>query len=389
MYFITIIVYGIPLLSFAWWIWADRRLRALGVRRAGRCLLGVTFLLLFVGYVWVLLARRDIITLPVFPWLYALVLLWGILYLPILAITSMVGWSFLTLGSRICKRQNPELPSTGNWSRRKWLGTLATTMPLLATFATAAISLPRLSRFRVRDVSLSLDELPAALDGMRIAHVTDTHIGKFTNGKVLDEIVSAVNSLDVDLVLFTGDLIDNALRDLPEGIRMMKGFTARSGVFLIEGNHDLFDSPTDFENGVRSSGIAMLRNEAATVQIRGVPVQLLGVVWSHEEEDMVDDVDTVAKLRNPSAFPILMAHHPHVFDRAAHHGFPLTLAGHTHGGQLMLTPGFGAGSVMFHYWTGLYRKAGRLLLVSNGVGNWFPVRVNAPAEIIHLTLRKT
>jgi predicted MPP superfamily phosphohydrolase len=69
-------------------------------------------------------------------------------------------------------------------------------------------------------------------------------------------------------------------------------------------------------------------------------------------------------------------------------GLPLTLAGHTHGGQLMLTPELGAGSAMFRYWSGIYQKNSRTVVVSNGTGNWFPVRVNAPAEIIHLTLRR-
>jgi len=73
--------------------------------------------------------------------------------------------------------------------------------------------------------------------------------------------------------------------------------------------------------------------------------------------------------RQPGAFPILLAHHPHAFDTAAAAGIPLTLAGHTHGGQLMLNERLGAGPVMFRYWSGLYRKPdGNALFVSNGVG---------------------
>ncbi|MBU0639220.1 MAG: hypothetical protein KKB50_10180 [Planctomycetes bacterium] len=87
------------------------------------------------------------------------------------------------------------------------------------------------------------------------------------------------------------------------------------------------------------------------------------------------------------AFTILLAHHPHAFDRAAEAGIPLTLAGHTHGGQLMLGNDVGAGSVLFKYCSGPYRRGASTLVVSNGVGNWFPLRVNAPAEILHLTLR--
>ena len=85
---------------------------------------------------------------------------------------------------------------------------------------------------------------------------------------------------------------------------------------------------------------------------------------------------------------ILLAHHPHAFDAAVKHGLPLTLSGHTHGGQLMVTPGLGVGPMMFRYWSGLYQKGAHSLVVSNGVGNWFPLRTCAPAEIVHLTLRR-
>ena len=92
--------------------------------------------------------------------------------------------------------------------------------------------------------------------------------------------------------------------------------------------------------------------------------------------------------RNASAFPILLAHHPHAFDAAADAQLPLTLSGHTHGGQLMLNEQLGFGPAMFRYWSGLYERGASKLIVSNGVGNWFPLRLNAPAEVVHLTLRR-
>jgi hypothetical protein len=91
--------------------------------------------------------------------------------------------------------------------------------------------------------------------------------------------------------------------------------------------------------------------------------------------------------RQPDAFPILLAHHPHAFDAAVEADLPLTLSGHTHGGQLMLDSKHGFGPAMFRYWSGLYARERSQMIVSNGVGNWFPIRINAPAEIVHLTLR--
>jgi len=67
---------------------------------------------------------------------------------------------------------------------------------------------------------------------------------------------------------------------------------------------------------------------------------------------------------------------------------PLTLSGHTHGGQLMLNEALGFGPAMFRYWSGRYKRGQSQLIVSNGIGNWFPLRVNAPAELVQITLRR-
>jgi len=165
---------------------------------------------------------------------------------------------------------------------------------------------------------------------------------------------------------------------------------------MCEGNHDLFQDEDEFRTRTRASGLRLLVNEAATVEIRGEPVQLLGLRWgmrdlhprnpaSRSDEAIEKSMEELLPLRQAGAFPILLAHHPHAFDFAG--DIPLTLTGHTHGGQLMVTPNLGCGPMLYRYWSGLYEKEERALVVSNGTGNWFPLRTRAPAEIVHITLR--
>lgn len=383
----TAILIGIPLLSIAWGWWADRRLRSFGATRVWRRGLVLANVLLVTGYVWVIMNRREMVPISVPSFIYAFVLLWGLICLPFLGVPSLLGWVVWTMISRIFREpKNVASASQRRWSRREWLKSAATAMPVLTTFGAGSVSLPLMSHFRVRELSVSLPDLPASLDGMRIVHLTDTHVGKFTKGKVLEALVERTNRLKADLVVFTGDLIDNTIRDLPAAVKMLQGIEQK--LFVVEGNHDLFDDPLAFVGGLRAGGITLLRNQAAMVEIRGTTVQILGMIWNGSKQGMAHDVDAMAALRDPVAFPILLAHHPHVFDRAAEKGFPLTLAGHTHGGQLMVTKELGAGPAIFRYWSGLYRLGQQSLVVSNGAGNWFPLRVNAPAEIIHLTLRR-
>ena len=343
---------------------------------------------LLAGFIWVLLARRGIIGTPIPAPLYAGVLLWALLFLPLLGLPTMLIWSLGSLLQSVARGSGKTEKTGDGWTRRGWLGAAVVSLPVVATAGATMFSLPQMKRFRVREITVTLADLPEALDGLRIAHLTDTHVGRFTRGKVLDEIIAATNQLKADLILFTGDLIDNTIQDLPEALGMLHQMRARFGMYLVEGNHDLIDNPEKFRRDVLASGLNLLGNQAATVEVRGVPLQLLGIRWGRGEKQMTVDVDEVAALRNGNAFAILLAHHPHAFERAVEHGIPLTLAGHTHGGQLMLTEKAGAGPAFFKYWSGLYRSKGKALVVGNGTGNWFPLRVKAPAEIIHLTLRK-
>ena len=268
---------------------------------------------------------------------------------------------------------------------------LALAPPLAAGAITTGALLTLYGR-RIRKFNLAIPELPPQLDGMTIAHVSDTHIGKFLHPSRLPAIADDINRLNADFILFTGDLIDLSISDLPTGIRFLQSLKSRCGMAICEGNHDVMDGRGDFEDRMRQAGLPLIIGDHLTLPYvspagRHFPVQLLAVPWNMSEQSMFESAKFLTPQIDRSAFPILMAHHPHYFDYINHAGINLVLSGHTHGGPIMLTNDIGAGPLRFRYISGLYQKYGSNLIVNNGLGNWFPLRVHAPAEIVHITLR--
>jgi uncharacterized protein len=386
--------------SLAWWVWAHVWVRRLP--RTGRWRLAIAaFAVAQVGMVvWVLASRMGGVPMPTpfQAWVY----LWNLVVLPLAVLTAGVSvavWC-VDVAWRWWRRRakaggEPQKADGPTLSRRQVLAASVVAGPPLLCGVGLAKGLWELDEFRVRRIEVGLEGLPPDLEGVSLAHVADVHVGRYTRGRVLDEVARRVNALRCDAVLMPGDLIDHALADLPEAAAMVRRFDAP--VYLCEGNHDLFEGREAFGAGLASAGLRLLRNQADLRHIRGVPVQFLGLRWggpgagrgAKEAENLAE----IGRLREPGAFQVLLAHHPHAFDGAAEMGIPLTLAGHTHGGQLMVSDDAGAGPVLFKYWSGLYRRAGsdgveRACVVSNGVGNWFPLRLNAPAEVVQVVLRR-
>lgn len=389
--------------DIVWWCWADRRLRgASKPRRLWRILLA-----LFMGSqlcyeLYFALAQHSARRLHRWaprPFL-ASTFIWHLLALPcalgIVAVITAAG--AVRHRRRPLAAPFPLVPSAPQYSRRQVLATAAAlaTPPMLTALGVAR-AVPMLDEFRVRSIDLVVPSLPPNLDGLRIAHLSDTHVGRFTGRTVLPRLIDATNRLRADLVLFTGDLIDLSLDDLPRAIDAIARIDPRHGLALIEGNHDLIEDADAFDARVMAAGLPLLVDQSLTFTIRNERVQVLGMRWGVATGDRRragaaawnHSVELMERQREPGAFPILLGHHPHCFDAAAAAGFPLLLSGHTHGGQLMLSKSIGAGPLFFHYWSGVYRKPASQLVVSNGIGNWFPLRINAPAEIISLTLHRS
>jgi predicted MPP superfamily phosphohydrolase len=396
---IFLLIFGLMLVGdVLWWRMADQKLRRLPRSRPWRIVLAL-YTALMVAYLASVLALPTVMrgsASPVPRFVHAGVYLWHFLVLPVTLLAfaggavarraaAAVSWLRARPDQQEQQQQQVAVPHV--LTRRQLLSAAAVSVPPLVMCGMAGVAIAQIGDLRVRRLRISLAALPPQLDGMTIAHVSDLHVGKFTRPDALRQMTDVVNGLRADFVAVTGDLIDMAIADLPQAIDTVRRIDPANGLFVCEGNHDLIEDHRAFREGVRRSGLAFLRENQQVVRFRGSAVQFLGAPWA-PPEDLAVAVRDLGTVIQPGAFPILLAHHPHAFDPAASSHFPLTLSGHTHGGQIMLNERLGFGRAMFRYWSGLYRKGDAALVVSNGTGNWFPLRVHAPAEIVHITLTR-
>ncbi|MGD9650636.1 MAG: metallophosphoesterase [Dongiaceae bacterium] len=378
-YFFISIITAITAGDLLWWFHADHLARRARRPKLWRRLIAAFVILQLLLICWMILGRflgPDFVSQQ--PRIFViLAYLWHLLLLPLFLLALGAGY--------LIQKTSPNRP---NLSRRDFVSMLVALAPMAAITGIAGYSLRQLPEFRIRKITAKLPSLPKALDGLQIAVLADLHVGAFSTLETLQNIVNETNKLDADLILLPGDLINNTLSSLPDAIAAVTAMKSRYGAYLCLGNHDVM---VDSDNFIRQAKekLNMLIDESHLLTINGQKVQLLGLPWNGGEEAIENSVVTIARHLQPDAFPVLLAHHPHAFDTAAKAGIPLTISGHTHGGQLMINESTGFGPLMFRYWSGLYQKpeAGHAsLVVSNGVGHWFPLRVNAPAEIVELTL---
>ncbi|HEY7120664.1 MAG TPA: metallophosphoesterase [Tepidisphaeraceae bacterium] len=417
MVYLIVSLLAVADLSF-WW-WGDRRLRRLRKATIWRALLSLLLGGQFLVLAWWVLFPSTLRGLgggfwkPVSAWLY----MWHLLVLPVTLIGLLFGYGVYWLGNLFTRLLVPparpalaagtparstidstdiSVPSvTGPAivypTRRQILAAAAVFAPQALLAGTLLESASQAGKFRIRPLEIRLPQLPSALDGLTIAHVSDTHVGRFVGPRELESVVEATRRLNPELIVFTGDLIDFNLVDLPPAVAALRQLQRIAPMAMCVGNHDLFENGAVFRNRIRRAELGLMVDEAMTLSLRGQKLELLGLDWGLPNAPRADGINAhmrrLVELRRTDAFQILLAHHPHAFDPAAQAGIPLTLSGHTHGGQIMFTPNYGFGRV-YKYWSGLYQQGASSLVVSNGVGNWFPLRINAPAEIVHLTLRR-
>ena len=270
-------------------------------------------------------------------------------------------------------------------SRRLFVArTVAITAGLVAAGATGYGVTQALGRPVLKRRQITLAKLPRAMDGYRVALVSDIHLGPLAGRKHTERIVEIINGLDADIVTVVGDLVDGSVAQLGDDAAPLSGLRSKNGAYFVTGNHEYYSGYEEWIEEVAELGMKPLRN--ARVELPG-GLDLAGVndVTGSSYGDG-PDYGKALDDRDPAKPVILLAHQPIQISEAAKHGVDLQLSGHTHGGQM--APFNLLVKLQQPVVTGYDVIDGTQIYVTNGAGFWGPpVRVGAPPDITLVELR--
>jgi len=273
--------------------------------------------------------------------------------------------------------------------------------------------------YQVCRVEIPLANLPGQLEGMSIVQISDIHLSSYTSRESVRRVVDMANDVGADLAVVTGDLITGVHDSLVDCVDEVRRLRAPLGVYGCNGNHEIYARAEDLAARLyQQNGMRMLRRESAIISFRGAELNLIGVDYQRERTpsgrkmQMLANVEPLVRRDMPN---ILLSHNPNSFNRAAELGIELSLAGHTHGGQVqveILDVSLSPARFITDYVAGLYhrpllmpdepRRLGETiklmpnapnglaaLYVNRGIGTvGAPVRLGAPPEITHIVLRR-
>lgn len=256
-------------------------------------------------------------------------------------------------------------------------------------------------RHTVRKVKLKIKNLPESFKGYKIVQISDVHAGSFFHPDKLQQAINLINEQHADLVLFTGDMVNNYADEFKPFIPLFKSIKAKDGKFSILGNHDYgdygaWDSAAEkaqnipnLEKYEAAAGFRLLKNENVAIERNGDKIYILGVEnWGIPPFPQYGDLDKALQDVPENAVKILMSHDPSHFDEEVKNNpinIQLTLSGHTHGMQFGLDlKNIRWSPVQFKYkkWADLYESNGKYLYVNRGFGVIaYPGRVGVKPEI--------
>lgn len=278
--------------------------------------------------------------------------------------------------------------------RRKFLKTGAAILPVLALGSTGTGVARSFTGVRIPEIDMRYPDLPDALDGFSILHLSDLHLGYYYHLAELEETLRELESKKIDLVLITGDVADD-LDQLPGALKLIDQIKTSYPKFVSLGNHEYHRGIRNVTQILDKGPVMLLKNTGHTITVSNQPLFVGGaddpvIMHSDVREFLSRSAREATVDAPPDSFRILMSHRPRALDVAEKYGIDLVLSGHTHGGQIGLN-----GRSLFEsiadetYLWGKYKLGSSQLYTSSGVGHWFPFRLGCPAEAPVITLRKT
>lgn len=257
-------------------------------------------------------------------------------------------------------------------------------------------------RLELKHITFTSPDLPPYFDGYRLVQITDFHLGSFPPGNdFVQKVVDATNNEEPDMILFTGDLVNNQASEVEPYLDTLGQLHAPDGIYSIWGNHDYCEYGNNHSIGAlkrnrrmlygyqESLGWHQLMNEHHVVSHGMASIAVIGVENPGQPPfTNRSNLKKAMKGVNPDMFKILLSHDPHHWRReVVGKKIQLTLAGHTHAGQLKIgkwTPA----RMAFKEWGGAYRIGEQMLYVSSGIGGSFPFRLGAWPELTVITLKR-
>jgi predicted MPP superfamily phosphohydrolase len=310
---------------------------------------------------------------------------WWSTWLDCAAIMATMGLlaAYLTL---LLPRQGSAFQS----GRRNFLTAVGAGLSVLPAAGTV-FGIVRRNQFRVSEVKIPISNLPKELEGFRMVQITDVHLSPFLSEAEFARAIDMANETRADLALVTGDLISRRGDPLDACLRQLARLRAGSGVLGCLGNHEVYTKTQDYVTAQgRRIGVEFLRGEARTLRFGGAAINFAGVDYQKFGAPYLKGAE---QLLAPGVVNILLSHNPDVFPVAAAQGYDLTIAGHTHGGQVdveILNQHWNVARYFTPYVLGLYSAGKSSVYVSSGLGTiGVPVRLGAPPEVSLLQLCAT